>query len=259
MADLLKNAIVRLPAANFEDGLTSSDLGNPDFAVATSQHARYCAALRQCGLELTWLAADSNFPDSTFVEDTAVVTPNAAIMTRPGASSRRGEVASVEVALRRFYSRVDAIAAPGTLDGGDVCPVGSHYLIGVSARTNEEGARQFAQFLIREGFSSSTVDIRGVDGVLHLKSAVSFLGGRHLVLAEELEQHPTFADYDVVPVSSDESYGANLLAINSQIVMSAGFPQLEARVRDLGYEPIMLDMSEFRKMDGALTCLSLRF
>lgn len=259
MTNTLKQAMVRLPAASFDQGLTSIDLGRPDFAVATSQHARYCAALRQCGLNLTWLGADAKFPDSTFVEDTAVLTPTSAILTRPGAASRRGEVASVESALRAFRSSVDAIVAPGTIDGGDICAAGEHFFIGISERSNEEGARQLADILARDGYTSSTVDIRGMPGVLHLKSGVSFLDGRRLVLIDALREHPTFAGYDIVPVADEEGYAANLLCINGQVIMAVGFPRLEASLRDLGYDPITLDMSEFRKMDGALTCLSLRF
>lgn len=259
MTDTLTQAIVRLPAANFEQGLTSVDSGRPDFAVATAQHASYCAALRRCGLELSWLDADSTFPDSTFVEDTAVLTRASAILTRPGATSRRGEVASVEPALRQFRGHIDAIVAPATLDGGDVCAAGDHFFIGISARSNEVGARQLTEFLARDGYTSSTVDIRGIDSILHLKSGVSFLDGNRLVLIDALREHPAFAGYDSVPVSGDEEYGANLLCINGQVIMSTGFARLEVSLRDLGYEPITLDMSEFRKMDGALTCLSLRF
>lgn len=256
---MLSHAIVRPPATNFEQGLTSVDLGKPDFAKASAQHASYCAVLRQCGLELTWLEADSNFPDSTFVEDTAVVTPKTAILTRPGASSRMGEVVGIEPALRRFYSRVNSIQSPGTLDGGDVCAAGEHYFIGISERTNEHGAKQLAAILAREGCTASTVDIRNIDGILHLKSGVSYLGGRRLTLLDALLGHPAFADYEIVRIPEEESYAANLLNINEHVIMSAGYPRVEAGLRDLDYKIITVEMSEFRKMDGALSCLSLRF
>ncbi|MGA9335264.1 MAG: hypothetical protein WBV39_13375 [Rudaea sp.] len=256
---MLTRAIVRPPAVNFEQGLTSVDLGKPDFAKATAQHAGYCDALRKCGLALTWLEADSNFPDSTFVEDTAIVTAQSAVLTRPGATSRMGEVVAIEPALRRFYSRVDAIESPGTLDGGDVCAAGTHYFIGISERTNQRGADRLATFLDREGFTSSTVDIRGIGGILHLKSGVSYLGGRRLTLIDELIGHPAFAEYEVVRIPEAESYAANMLHINEHVIMSSGYPQVESSLRNLGYDPITVEMSEFRKMDGALSCLSLRF
>src|SRR6185295_19353227 len=140
-------AIVRPPASNFADGLTSCDEGPPDVGLALDQHLAYCRALEECDLEVTVLPADPAFPDSTFVEDTAIVTAQRAIGTRPGAPSRAGEVNSVIAALRRHFQDVARIFAPGTVDGGDVCEADGHFLIGVSSRTNEQGARQLARIL----------------------------------------------------------------------------------------------------------------
>ena len=256
---MFKHAIVRPPAANFTDGLTSVDLGKPDFAKALEQHARYCEALKQCGLTLTRLPANPQFPDSTFVEDTAVLTPGAAIMTRPGAASRMGEVASIAAALPSFFSRIHAIVAPGTVDGGDICQVENHFFIGLSERTNDDGARQLAGFLAQEGFTSDVVDIRGVRGILHLKSGMSYLGNNRLVLIDALAEHPAFNSYEIVRIAPEENYAANFLRINDHVIVSAGHPQFEAAVRAFGYPVIVLEMSEFQKMDGALSCLSLRF
>jgi len=252
-------AIVRPPAANFAQGLTSVDLGKPDVSLALEQHARYCAALEQCGLALTRLPADARFADSTFVEDTAIVTDRCAILTRPGAASRAGEVAAIEPVLRGKFERTHAIVAPGTVDGGDVCQVDDHFFIGVSERTNEEGARQLAAILAQEGFTSTPVDIRGMREILHLKSGISYLGDKRLVLIDALADHATFGGYTIVRIAAEESYAANFLRINESVIVSAGFPQFESRVRKFGYPLIALDMSEFRKMDGALSCLSLRF
>jgi dimethylargininase len=256
---LFKHAIVRPPAANFADGLTSVDLGKPVFSKALEQHAHYCQALRECGLELMHLEADARFPDSTFVEDTAVLTPRAAIITRPGAHSRSGEVVGTERALRNVYSRFRAIAAPATVDGGDVCAADGHFFIGLSERTNEQGARQLAGFLEEEGFTSALVDIRGVADILHLKSGISYLGDNRLVVIDALAGHAAFSDYEIVRVAPEENYAANFLRINDQVIVSAGHPQFEAAVRGFGYTVLVLDMSEFQKMDGALSCLSLRF
>jgi dimethylargininase len=256
---LFRHAIVRPPAANFADGLTSVDLGKPDFEKALRQHALYCQALQQCGLELTRLEADAAFPDSTFVEDTAVLTPQAAILTRPGARSREGEVVSTERALRHVYARFHAIAAPGAVDGGDVCEADGHFFIGVSERTNEQGAHQLAGFLAQEGFTSMLVDIRGIDGILHLKSGISYLGDNRLVLIDAFVGNPAFNGYEIVVVEPEENYAANFLRINDRVIVSAGHPQFEATVRKFGYPVVALDMSEFQKMDGALSCLSLRF
>jgi dimethylargininase len=256
---LFTHAIVRPPAANFAEGLTSVELGEPDFAKALQQHARYCAALEQCGLNLIHLEADPEYPDSTFVEDTAILTPQTAILARPGAHSREGEVVGSERALRQMYSRFHAITAPGTVDGGDVCAADGRFFIGLSERTNESGARQLAGFLGEEGFTSALVDIRGVEGILHLKSGISYLGERRLVLIDALAADPAFDGYEIVRISAQENYAANFLRINEQVIVSSGYPRFESTVRALGYPVIALDMSEFRKMDGALSCLSLRF
>ncbi len=253
------HAIVRPPGANFAQGLTSVDLGKPDLDLALEQHARYCAALEQSGLVLTRLPADDRFADSTFVEDTAIVTDRCAILTRPGAASRAGEVAAIEPVLRSEFERTHAIVAPGTVDGGDICQVENHFFIGISERTNAEGARQLAAILAQEGFTSGTVDIREVNGILHLKSGISYLGDKRLVLIDALAGHAAFSDFTIVRIAASESYAANFLRINESVIVSAGFPQFASRVRAFGYPVVALDMSEFRKMDGALSCLSLRF
>jgi len=143
-------AIVRPPAASYAAGLTTATLGTPDLSLALAQHAAYCAALEQLGVRVTALPPDEAFPDSTFVADTAVVTAHGAIVARPGAPSRAGEVATIRQALEARLGTVAAIAAPGTVDG-DICQADRSFFIGVSHRTNEEGARQLADWLARAG------------------------------------------------------------------------------------------------------------
>ena len=256
---MFKHGIVRPPSANFAQGLTDADLGAPDLALAREQHARYCVALEQCGMALTRLPIEEDFPDSTFVEDTAILTEHAAILTHPGAASRKGEVASIAAALAPFYSRIHRIVAPGTLDGGDVCQCDNHFLIGLSHRTNEEGARQLAAFLAMDGYTSTTVDLKHARGILHLKSGISYLGDNRIVVIDDLVADPAFRDFEVVRVAPEEIYAANFLRINGTLIIAAGFPKFEAKVQSLGYPIIELNMSEFQKMDGALSCLSLRF
>jgi dimethylargininase len=239
--------------------LTTVHLGAPDVAKALAQHAEYCRALEECGLALTRLPADPRHPDSTFVEDAALLAPRGAILTRPGAPSREGEVAGVAEALAPFFPEPRRIDPPGTLDGGDVCEAGSHWFIGVSRRTNEAGARQLARFLTDDGLSSSLVDIRGVAGILHLKSGIAWLSGRRIVVIGSLAADPAFSGWDIVPVDPEEDYAANCVAVNEAVLFAAGFPRLERRLRDFEYRPLVLDVSEFQKMDGGLSCLSLRF
>jgi dimethylargininase len=255
---LFRHAIVRLPAPSFASGLTTSGLGAPDYALALTQHAAYCAALERCGLTLTRLPADDRFPDSTFVEDTAVLTTAGAILTRPGAPSRAGEVAEMRGPLSLTYDRLEAIGAPGILDGGDVCEADGHVLIGLSRRTDEEGARQLAAILAKGGFTSATIDVRGA-GILHLKTGISYAGHRRMIAIDALRGHQALARYEIVAVEPDEAYAANSILVNGRILVPAGHPRLRASLESLGYEVVAVDMSEFQKMDGGLSCLSLRF
>ena len=256
---MFKRAIVRPPAANFADGLTKAGLGRPDVELALRQHAAYCAALERCGLSLTRLEPEPRHPDSTFVEDVAVLTEHCAILTHPGAPSRMGEVDSIREPLKRFYSKFRTIEAPGTLDGGDICEAGTHFYIGISERTNAEGARQLAGFLAEEGFTSTLVDIHGVPGILHLKSGIAYLGDDRLALIDGFFGRAEFSCYETLRVDPRENYAANAVRVNDMVLVAAGFPVFEASVRSLGYRTLALDMSEFQKMDGGLSCLSLRF
>ena len=256
---MFTRAIVRAPCATFADGLTSVDLGRPNYELALQQHEAYCRALESCGLSLTRLAADDRYPDSTFVEDTAVLTERGAIIARPGAESRRGETEEIEQVLRHTYPQLQKIVVPGTVDGGDVCEAGDHFFIGVSNRTNEEGARQLARFLAELGYASTLIDIRRLSNILHLKSGLAYLGGKRLLAIRELKKLKQLCDYVVTDVPNAEEYAANCLAVNNRILVAAGFPVLQRELQELGYETVALDMSEFQKMDGGLSCLSLRF
>jgi dimethylargininase len=255
----LTQAIVRIPAANFAAGMASAiGGGEPDVMLALEQHERYCAALRDCGLEVTSLPPDPHHPDSTFVEDTAVVIPGAAIVTRPGARSRLGEAAAMLTVLRGLFSTVREIKVPGTVDGGDVCEADGDFIIGQSARTNEEGARQLSTFLSEFGHKSTLVDIRRCKALLHLKTGLSYLGDGVFVVAAEAPLGDVLKRYELMSVSPAETYAANCIRVNKRILIAAGYPRLLATLTARGYQVIALEMSEFRKMDGGLSCLSLR-
>ncbi len=263
-APRFRHALVRPPGARFAAGLTTSGLGAPDLVQAREQHARYCEALERCGLALrrlalTRLSPGTAYPDSTFVEDCAVLVPGLAVLARPGAPSRRGEVAAIRKVLGEFFPESAEITPPGTLDGGDVCQAGSMFFVGVSERTNEKGARQLARVLTRRRYAATLVDIRGLPGMLHLKSGLAYLGDGRLVATEALAGRDVFAGYEVVGVEPGEGYAANCVRVNDHVLVAAGFPKLEAALLRLGYPVIALEVSEFRKMDGGLSCLSLRF
>jgi dimethylargininase len=252
-------AIVRPPAATFADGITSSGLGPPDLPLALEQHEAYCRQLERLGVSVLRLGPDPDFPDSTFVEDTAIVTAGGAILTRPGAASRAGEVVAVGAALGRWFPEPPEIAAPGTVDGGDVCEAGDHFFIGLSERTNEEGSAQLVEWLARLGFGSSVIDIRELPGLLHLKTGVSWLGERRMLATTEIAEHEALSEWEVVRVPEGEEYAANCIAVNGTLLVAGGFPETRVLLGGLGFEIVPLDMSEYRKMDGGLSCLSIRW
>jgi dimethylargininase len=234
-------------------------LGRPDYQLALQQHEEYCQALLRCGLSLDRLPADERYPDATFVEDTAIVTECGGIITCPGALSRRGEEFAISAVLTGVYSEIHTISEPATVDGGDICEAGNHFFIGISERTNEAGATELASVLRSLGYTSSFVDIRGVPGILHLKSGIASLDGGELLLINDLFDHQEFKKFPRFRVPAGEEYAANCIHVNEFVLVAAGFPETEKLIQTMGYETVPLEMSEFQKMDGGLSCLSLRF
>jgi dimethylargininase len=175
------------------------------------------------------------------------------------AASREGEVEAIRPAVLNFFSDPLAIEAPGTVDGGDICEAGDHFFIGLSHRTNEEGARQLAVHLAGFGYTSSTIDIRPMTSILHLKSGIAYIGGNTLVVMEEMRGEEQFQRFELTRVFADESYAANCVRVNDRVLVASGFPRLVEELSERGFDPLALDMSEFQKMDGGLSCLSLRF
>jgi dimethylargininase len=249
-------AIVRIPCRNFVNGLTTAGLGKPDYNLALKQHKKYIEALEMCGLEVLITEPDERLPDSVFVEDTAILIPECAIITIPGAESRKAETDRIKKALKSFYRNIEEISSPGTVDGGDVMMAGSHFFIGISDRTNIEGAKQLIKILEKYGYSGSTVSL---NNVLHLKSGVAYLENNYLVATGEFADKEEFKKYNILKVKDEESYAANCVWINDFVLVAKGFPKTKKLIEEAGYETIELDVSEFRKLDGGLSCLSLRF
>jgi len=250
-------AIVRKPGRSLVNGISKSDLGIPDYALAMKQHRDYVDALQSCGLAMVVLEADERYPDSTFVEDTAVLTEDCAIVTRPGAATRLGEVAAIQQVLKEHFQIVEMIEAPGTLEGGDVLRVGSHFYVGLSERTNQSGFDQFQKILAQYGYTSSTVE---VGNMLHLKTGVSYLSDNTVLVFDGLlgEGNP-FRSFRCLPVGVGEDYAANCICINGTVIIAEGYPMTKRELVDAGYPIFEVDVSEFRKLDGGLSCLSLRF
>jgi len=248
-------AIVRVPGLDAAAGLTTAGLGKPDITLLLAQHAAYVETLCRLGLEVEVLPATPGFPDSYFVEDAAVVLPEVAVITRPGAASRRGETAAIEPALAK-HRPLFRIEAPGTLDGGDVLFAGGRFFIGLSERTNEDGARQLGRIVEARGYSWTTVP---VGGGLHLKSSVNTLGDLNLVFSAGFSAGNLFREYDRIVLDPGDDYAANTLWLNGTLLMPKGFPRAREKYAKLRLPVVEVDTSEMRKMDGGLTCLSLRF
>jgi len=224
-----------------------------DLARAVDQHAAYAALLRDLGLEVVELPADPAFPDCCFVEDVAVVLDEVALLTRPGAASRRGEVPVIEAALAR-YRPIETTPAPATLEGGDVLRVGHTLYVGRSARTNQAGIARLAAVAEPLGYTVVPVP---VTGCLHLKSAVTALDQQRLLLNRAWLDTSPFRGLDLVDVAPEEPGAANVLRVAGLVIAHPGFPRTLERIATFGYEVRPLDVSEFLKAEAALTCKSL--
>lgn len=253
---MFNKAIVKKPCKALISGITSADLGVPDYDNALQQHANYVKALQDCGLQVTELEADEAYPDSTFVEDAALMTPHCAIITNPGAASRQGEIVAIKPVVEKFYDNVEQITSPGTVEAGDIMMVGSHYYIGLSERTNQAGAEQLIAILEKYQLSGSIVTM---SEVLHLKTGLGYLEGNNLLACGEFLVKEEFKKYNILEVDSAESYAANSVWINDTVLTPQGYPKTKALIEAAGYKVIEVDVSEFRKVDGGLSCLSLRF
>jgi dimethylargininase len=253
---MFKQAVVRTPCKRLSDGISGADLGKPDYRQAIAQHDSYVRALEECGLEVTVLEADERFPDSTFVEDTAVLTERCAVICRPGAPSRKGEETEIVEQLKNFYQNLEYIESPGTLEGGDVMQVEDHFYIGLSGRTNRSGAGQFRQILGKFGYTGSILPLQNV---LHLKTGLSYIEDNHLLAAGEFIDQPMFRNFEVIKIDHDEQYAANSIWVNGRVLLPQGFDKTRSAIEEAGYQTLVVDVSEFRKLDGGLSCLSLRF
>lgn len=253
------HVIVRRPCKAMVEGITSApELGKPDYDLALEQHDSYIKALKQCGVDVTVLDADERYPDSCFVEDPALITKKCAIITNPGAISRNGEKDEIVGAVKKFFTddQIEYIKAPGTLEGGDVMMVGDHFYVGRSARTNEEGIKQLTEILAKYDMTCSEVKL---EEVLHLKTGVNYLEDNNMLVSGEFIEKPEFEKYNKAVIPEEEAYAANCIWINDTVIVPEGYPVVLAAVEGLGYKTLLVDTSEYRKLDGGLSCLSLRF
>ena len=237
---MFTKAIVRRPCKNMVLGITESNLGKPDYENALLQHDSYIKALENCGLQVFVLEANEEFPDSVFVEDTAVLAQKCAIISNPGAKSRNKEIVDIKREIENHYSDVFSIHNPGTLDGGDVMMVGNHFYIGLSDRTNLVGAKAFIDILEKHDYSGSVVELKEV---LHLKTGVNYIENNNMLVSGEFITKPEFEKYNKNIIPEGEEYAANSLWINNKVLVPKGFDKTRKLIEKLGYETIEVDVS----------------
>jgi dimethylargininase len=249
-------ALVRRPAASVVGGLRASDLGDPSFEGICVEHDAYVKALEKAGVLVDILDPLDAYPDSIFVEDPALVFPEGAILLRAGAASRRGEAAALEPALHARFDSVQPIGR-GTVDGGDVLATPDIVMIGLSARTNLEGAQALTACLDQIGRKSAIVETPS--NVLHFKSDCALVGENRVLSTRRLAASGVFADYETLLVPDGEEAAANALRINDVVFLNASAPKTADMLDNAGLKVVKLETSQINKIDAGLSCMSLRW
>jgi dimethylargininase len=251
------HAITRAPGASVTQGLREADTGAPDLGLFQAHHAAYVAALRATGAEVTELPALDEFPDGVFVEDAALTLPEGAVVLRPGAPSRLGEAAAMAPVLARFYGAVAAIEGPGFIEGGDILTTGREILVGRSARTNAAGIAELTRLVAPWGYRVR--ELQTPPGVLHFKTDCSLLDEDTILATPRLAASGCFGDYRVILTAEGEDAAANSVRFNGVVLAPAGFPRTAEALAGAGYDVRAIPNTEAAKLDGGMSCLSLRF
>lgn len=251
-----RRAITRAPGDSAVNGLRAEDRGAPDIARFRRQHAAYVAALRDAGAEVIELPALEDFPDSVFIEDAALCLAEGAVLLRPGAPSRLGEAAALEPDLRAAIGEVVSLPGAGHADGGDILRSEREVMVGLSARTDREGVAALGEVL--EGWGWRLRLVETPPGVLHFKTDCALLDAETVLSTPRLAASGCFEGYRVIETAPDEEAAANAVRFNDVVLLAAGFPGTAERLDAAGYRLTILDLSEAAKLDGGLSCLSLR-
>jgi len=252
------HAITRRPAGSIISGLRAVDTGTPNLSVMKAHHVDYVAALRSTGAAIVELAALEDYPDSVFVEDTALCLPQGAVIMRPGAPSRLGEAAEMAPQLRALYADVRAIDAPGSfIEGGDILVTETEILVGRSARTNAAGIADLAR--LTADWGHTVREVHTPPGVLHFKTDCSLLDAESILATDRLAASGCFAGYKVIAVAQGEEAAANSIRFNNLVLFPAGFPRTRDSLLAAGYDVREIGNSECARLDGGMSCLSLRF
>jgi dimethylargininase len=245
-------AVVR-PVPDSYDDCVRTSVEEINIELARIQHAEYCRNLQKLGLSLVWVEGDNGLPDSCFVEDTAVIFGKKAVICRMSVESRTCEVAAVAKVLEKL-KQVHYTRSPAMIDGGDVLKIEDRVFIGLSARTNERAVEQIKEIL--EDSNLEVISLR-ISKVLHLKSACTYLGNNCVVLSKGCFDEGVLSGLNRIVVPKGEGYAADCLAVNGTVLLAKGYPRARALIEREGFHVEELDVSEFRKGDGALTCLSI--
>ena len=252
------HAITRRPAASISAGLRAVDTGAPDLAVMRAHHADYIAALKSTGATVVELPAMDEFPDSVFVEDTALCLPQGAVIMRPGAPSRLGEAAEMAPHLAALYRQVLQITAQDSfIEGGDILVTETEILVGRSARTNAAGVAELTALVTPWGHAVR--EVFTPPGVLHFKTDCSLLDDKTILCTKRLAASGCFDSYRVIHTADGEEACANAIRFNDIVLMPAGFPQTHAALVRAGFDVRIIGNSECARLDGGMSCLSLRF
>jgi dimethylargininase len=252
------HAISRKPSPAVVAGLRAVDTGTPDFSLLQQHHSDYVAALRAAGAEVLLLDPLPEYPDSVFVEDTALCLPQGAVVMRPGAPSRLGEAVEMAPHLSKFYQQIARIEGPESfIEGGDILVTEREILVGRSARTNAAGIAELAA--ITAAWGHPLREVFTPAGVLHFKTDCSLLDGETVLSTKRLAASGCFDGYRVIEVAEGEEACANSIRFNDVVIAPAGFPLTHARLKAAGYSVVEIGNSECAKIDGGMSCLSLRF
>lgn len=250
------HAICRKPSRSIVDGLRAVDTGTPDLDLFEKHHADYVAALRETGAEVAVLDALEAYPDATFVEDAALCLQEGAVIMRPGAPSRLGEAAEMAPHLEQLYGKVVRVT-DGFIEGGDILTTEREILIGLSSRTDKAGVAEFTRLVDQWGYTVRVVDTPA--GVLHFKTDCSLLDEETILSTKRLDASGCFKGYKVIHVADGEEACANTIRFNNLVIMPAGFPRTRDALDHAGYSVREIGNSEAAKLDGGMSCLSLRF
>ena len=251
------HALCRLPSKSVTDGLRAQDQGDPDPLAFAAEHAAYISALRDAGCAVTVLPADENFPDSVFIEDPALVLNGTAIVLRPGAETRLGEAAALRPALVENMNNVVDLQTAGYVDGGDVLCTDDRVLLGLSARTSEQGAADLRPLVEALGYTLHV--LQTPPDILHFKTESSLLDESTVLATPALAASGAFYGMTVIETAAGEDAAANAIRVNDFVFLSAGYPNTAKRLEDAGYTSKILNTSQAALVDGGLSCMSLRY